>query len=236
MPRTLASLLATVALGSLLPLAVHAADLHDGDIEISVVNNQLKLSGNHVFHADGSPVFEGDFGDFAGGPYLTDDPGYDSENGTFLAGTVISYTALGSLKHWNGSAWQASVPGNEYVRMDGNFGEESRWTVSGLTGDTSGLVGQAGNTGKIHEHLDLRVARVGGGAPAAGAYLVQLQLTADNAYQSSTPYYMAMNRGLTVDAFETAVGALAPVPEPQTWALMMAGLVIGALALRNRRH
>jgi len=233
MSRALPTLLAAAALYGLLPLAVHAAELHEGDIEISVVDNRLTLSGNHAFHADGSPVFEGDFGDFAGGPFRTDDPGFDSGDGTFLAGTIINYTALGSLKYWNGSAWHATVPANEFVRMDGNLGEETFWTVSGVTGDITGLVGQAGANGKIHEHLDLRVGRAGAGVPAVGAYLFQLQLTADNGYLPSMPYYMAMNRGLSVDAFETAVAA---VPEPQTWALMLGGLVIGALALRNRRH
>ena len=226
------TLLAAAALFSLLTLAVQSQELHAGDIEISVVDNRLTVSGNHVFHTDGSPVFEGDFGDIAGGPYGTDDPGFDSDDGTFLAGTIVRYTALGSLKYWNGSTWQASVPGNEYLQMDGNLGEETRWTVSGLTGAPSGLVGQAGINGTVHEHLDFRVGRAGG-VPAVGAYLFQLQLTADKGYLPSMPYYVAMNHGLTVDAFETAVAA---VPEPQTWALMLGGLAIGAFALRNRRH
>ncbi len=232
MSRALPTLLAAAALFSLLPLAVQAQELHAGDIEISVVANRLTVSGNHVFHADGSPVFEGDFGDFAGGPLRTDDPGFDSDDGTFLVGTIINYTALGSLKYWNGSTWHATVPANEFVRLDGNLGEETFWTVSGVTGAISGLVGQAGINGTVHEHLDFRVGRAGG-VPAVGAYLFQLQLTADNGYLPSMPYYMAMNRGLSVDAFETAVAA---VPEPQTWALMLGGLAIGAFALRNRRH
>lgn len=220
---------------SLLPLAAQAQHLHEGDMELSVSGGRLTVSGNDAWHADGSAVFEGDLGDFAGGPYRTDDPGYDSEVGTFLAGTVIQYKALGSLKFWDGASWVSVVPGSEYIRMDGNLGEDTRWTTTGISGDLTGLVGQAGGDGKIHEHLDMSVARVGGGTPGVGAYLIQLQLSADNGYASSAAYYLALNRGLDAAGFEAAVGALAPVPEVQSWALMLAGLAATGLVLRRRR-
>jgi hypothetical protein len=44
---------------------------------------------------------------------------------------------------------------------------------------------------------------------------------------------MALNRGLSGAAFEMAVEALAPIPEPQTWALMLAGLAATGLMLRR---
>lgn len=221
-----------LAASTLLPGAA-MAQLHEGDMEMSVVASQLTLSGNDAWHANGLAIFEGDFGDLSGGPYATDDPGYDSEDGTFAAGAIINYAALGSLSYWNGTQWLASVPGSEYVRLTGNFGEESRWTVAGTTGDLSGLIGQAGADGKIHEHLDMAVARVGGGAPAVGAYLIQLQLTSSS-YLSSVPYYIALNRGLSEEDFETAIGALGPVPEAQTWLMMAAGLGLVGLRLRRR--
>lgn len=229
--RNLFATLLTCA--ALLPgLAV--AQLHEGDVELSVANGQITLSGNDAWHDDGSAVFEADFGDFSGGPYLTDDPGYDSEPGTFSADIIINYTALGALQFWDGAQWSSVVPSAEYVRLDGNLGEESRWTASGVTGDTAGLIGQAGSNGQLHEHLDMRVARSGGGTPSIGAYLIQLQLTSDS-YISSQPYYMVFNRGLSEDAFEEAVLALAAVPEPQSWALMAVGALAVGLVLRQRR-
>lgn len=223
---------ALLAASTLLP-GVAMAQLHDGDIEISVVGSRLTLSGNDAWHADGLAVFEGNLGDLGGGPYATDDPGYDSEVGTFSVGAIINYAALGSLGYWNGTQWQASVPGSEYARLTGNFGEDTRWSVTGATGDLVGLVGQAGADGKIHEHLDMGVARVGGGAPAVGAYLIKLQLTSDG-YLSSQPYYIALNRGLSDEDFEAAVTALSPVPEAQSVLMLAAGL--GLLGMRLRRR
>lgn len=222
---------ALIGIAALFPLGAQA-QLHEGDIELSVVNSTIVLSGNDIWHADGSAIFEGNFGDLAGGPYKTDDPGYDSEPGTFAAGTFINYKALGRLQFWNGAMWATTVPTNEFVRLDGNLGESTQWISGGTAGDLTGLIGQASQGGNVHEHLDLSVARVGGGVPAVGAYLIQLQITSD-AYSSSAPFYLALNRGLTGEGFEAAVGALAPVPEPQTWLLMAAGLV--AVGSRIRR-
>ena len=209
------------------------AQVHEGDIEMSIVANRITLAGNDAFHGNGLAVFEADFGDLGGGPYKTDDPGFDSTAGTFAAGTLINYRALGGLQFWTGSAWQPAVLANEFVRLDGNLGELTSWHTSGVQGDASGLVGQAGAAGQVHEHLDFSVARMGGGVPSVGAYLIQLQLTSPT-YASSVPFYMAFNRGLSEASFETAVTALAAVPEGQTWALMGVGVLAMGAFMRRR--
>ncbi len=229
-----------VALFSALALAAAPAamaQLHEGDVEVSIVGGKLVVDGHAVVEAGtGYKVFEGDFGDLAGGPFSTDDPGYDSMPGTFAAGTILQYAALGTLRFWNGGAWVTtpSLPGNaERVAIAGNGGESTLWTFGGVTGSLSGLIGQAGANGNIHEHLDMTVSREGGGAPAVGAYLIQLALTSSGLVDSD-PFYIVLNRGLDDDAFETAVQALA-VPEPGRLALLVAGLaVVGAIARRRR--
>lgn len=229
-----AFLAALLAAASVLP-ATAWAQLHQGDIEMSIVDNRITLVGNDASHGDGLAVFEADFGDLGGGPYRTDDPGFDSDAGAFAMGTLINYSALGNLQFWNGSAWAALVPASEFLRLDGNLGEQTRWHSTGVLGDTSGLVGQAGAAGQVHEHLDFSVARTGGGVPSVGAYLVQLQLVSPS-YSSSAPFYMAFNRGLSEADFETAVGALAAVPEGQTWALMGLGLLAIGAHMRRRSN
>jgi len=221
-----------LALAATFSAPVLAQHLHAGDMEIGVSNGVLQVLGDaHTHGITGYSIFEADLGDFAGGPYSTDDPGYDSEPGTFAAGSIINYTALGSLSFWNGTAW-ATAANNVSLRLSGNLGEETSWTSTGISGDVTGLLGQAGSNGQIHEHLEMTA--VGAGRTAVGAYLIQLQLTGDG-YGASNPFYVAINRGLDAASFETAVHALtSPVPEPSTWMLLLAGL--GAVGVMTRQR
>lgn len=215
----------------LVPLAAQA-QLHDGDIEMQVTANQIVLEGHAVLRlGNGYQVFEGDFGDVAGGPFKTDDPGFDSAPGTWADGAVVNYLGLGSLEFWNGASWVAA--GLQRVTLDGNLGEATVFQGSGLSGDMSGLIGQSGSSGQIHEHLDMSVSMSGGGLPTMGAYLIQLQVVSSGMV-SSQPFYIALNRGLDDAAFENAVQALA-VPEPQTWLLLGAGFAGVIVAARRRR-
>lgn len=200
---------------------------HDGDILMSVMNGKLMTSGGHT-----DTIFEGDFGDVGGGPYKTDDPGYDSEDGTFASGTRINYLALGALKFWNGSSWNsAGVPDGVQVQIDGNLGEVTRWGAGGVSGDASGLIGEAGAGGNIHEHLDMSV--VGANRTQPGAYWISLKLSSTStALQSSNPYSIVLNNGLDEDAFEAAVTA---VPEPSTYAMLLLGLAAVGYSAKRRR-
>jgi len=231
-----ASILArTAALSGLLVAlsfpAQAQAQTHDGDVEMSIVSGTITLDGHAAVRAgNGFQIFEGDFGDVAGGPFKTDDPGYDSEAGTWASGAIVNYQILGVLEFWNGSSWAPA--GLERVTLEGNLGEASFIQGSGVSGDLTGLIGQSGSNGVIHEHLDMGVSRIGGGLPSVGAYLIQLQLTSVG-LQSSQPYYIALNRGLSEIDFESAVQALA-VPEPGTWALLAGGL-LAVLRIARRR-
>lgn len=201
--------------------------VHDGDILISVINGKLATSGGHT-----DTIFEGDFGDFAGGDYKTDDPGYDSEDGTFASGTIVNYMALGALKFWNGSSWgSAGVPDGVQVKIDGNFGEETFFGAAGVSGDVSGLIGDAGAGGNVHEHLDMSV--VGANRTQPGAYWISLKLSStSSALQPSDPYHIVLNRGLGEEAFEAAVMA---VPEPSTYAMLLLGLAAVGYSAKRRR-
>jgi len=205
-----------------------SADVHDGDIIISVIGGKLSTSGGHT-----DTIFEGDFGDTSGGPYSTDDPGYDSEPGTFANGTIVNYMALGALKFWNGSSWSSSwVPAGVQVKIDGNGfpREETFIGAAGVTGDVSGLIGEA-DGGSVHEHLDMSV--VGTNRSEVGAYMISLKLWSDSsALQASDPYHIVLNRGLDEEAVEAAVMA---VPEPSTYAMLLLGLAAVGYSAKRRR-
>lgn len=227
------TVLLPVLLAATMPALAEDPHLHEGDIELEVDGGKLVAHGAaHFQYGTGYAIFESDFGDLGGGPFKTDDPGYDSVEGTFYNLDIINYQALGSLWFWNGMSWNNSVLNGETVQLDGNLGEETVWSVTGVSGDSAGLIGQALSDGKIHEHLDMSIKANTGYLPSAGAYYVTLRLTSDD-YASSDPYLMVFNRGLDEESFETAVHALA-VPEADTYAMLLAGLGLLGLKLRRR--
>ena len=103
----------------------------------------------------------------------------------------------------------------------------------GAVTDPAGAIAQVSGAGDIHSHLDFSIG--GADRALAGAYLITLQLEA-NGVLASSPFYIAFNNGLEEAAFEGAVGALmAPVPEPATWAMLIAGVgLVGALGRRRQ--
>jgi PEP-CTERM motif len=208
--------------------------IHAGDVQPSIVAGKITLLSGQSLAANGATLFEGDFGDLIKGPYKTTTPGFNTYD--FAANTVVNYTAVGPVSFWDGLSWTSAVPRNEYVLLEGNLGEETKWTSSGPTGDLTGLLGQASaDDHELHEHLAFSVASTLGGTPSVGAYMVGLQLSAAG-YTSSDPFYLVFNRGLTSENFEASVSALTtPVPEPSSVMLMLTGLaVMGAMVGKRR--
>lgn len=248
---------------SLFSVSAYAADdhhhdhghdhLHSGDIEIEVEGGKLGTHGaGHFQEGSGYAIFEGDFRDLAGGPYRTNAPGFDSHAGTFDQGDIIGYQAIGNLWSWNGSSWTNTVLNGETLSLTGNWGENTVWSTTGVSGDAIGLLGQAGSSGNIHEHLNFEISS-SSGLPTDGAYFVTLQLlsvdlnstgdgfVAGSKYASSDPFYLIFNNGLSADEFHTALHGLednliAAVPEPSTYAMFLAGLGLMGWQLRRRQQ
>lgn len=224
-----------LAVSALAPAFAFAqTHVHEGDIQPTIVAGKITLPSSQTIASSGHALFEGDFGDLIRGPYKTTAPGFNSF--AFAPETVVNYAAIGAVSFWNGTAWSNNVLSSEYVLLEGNLGEETRWTHTGPAGDLTGLLGQASaDEHELHEHLAFSVASSVGGAPSVGAYLVGLQLTADG-YASSDPFYLVFNRGLSSSAFEDSVNALtSPVPEPSSWLLMLTGFgAVSVLAAKRR--
>lgn len=210
----------------------YAQHLHAGDVELGadagvVVIDPEGLAG---YAADGRALFEGDFRDFAGGAYSTDDPGFISEAGAFTPGAILYFEGVGSLLGWNGSSW-AAVATDVSVAMVDALGAQTVFSASGVTNPV-GAIAQINGEGEVHSHLDFLLQ--GADRALAGAYLIELRIGSD-LYGYSSPFYMAFNAGLDEAGFESAVGALtAPVPEPGSCAMLIAGLGLTWRMARRR--
>lgn len=154
------------------------------------------------------------FGDFSGGPYKTDDPGWVVNAGNFLAGEVLQYRALGKLLFWDNAQqhWTNVMPRSETVRLFGEVPTEvllrndpaelafyrqgTIWHANGVAGPIDAAIQVADTAGAVHAHLDFCVQDSSGdcsipglghsGTPTVGAYLIELQILSN-----------AMNSGLT---------------------------------------
>lgn len=213
--RVLRYLLALLILMSGKVVAAEDPDPVADPTHFDVIVSSLPAAGGLRIAADVAGVFPrdyatqrvlvpADFGDFAGGPYKTDDPGWVVPAGQLLPGEVLRYRALGRLWFWNNNRarWEASVPRGESVRLFGEVPAEvvlrndpaelalyrqgTIWTVNGVEGPREAAIEAADAAGTIHSHLDFCVQDSAGdcsrpglghsGAPTAGAYMIELQL------------------------------------------------------------
>jgi hypothetical protein len=214
-----------------------ADGLHQGDIFPGLVAGRLVvLNEVPTAFATGYKIFEGDFGDFAGGPFKTDDPGFDHEDGAFAPFSQLWYRGLGALGFWNGSAW-VTGPAGTSVAVEDALGSTTFFSAAGVAAP-DGAIGQFNAAGNIHQHLDFEL--VPGATSPVGAYLITLQLASRTAaglvpgpYLDSLPFHIVFNNGLAAGAFEASVIALA-VPEPGTYAMLLAGLLVLGAVTRRR--
>lgn len=156
--------------------------------------------------ATGSTVVPADFGDFAGGPHKTDDPGWVVNAGNLLSGENLWFRALGHLQYWDPALNQwgetpagervryfGAIPATVFIRNDPEelafYQQGTIWSAGDLVGPLESPIDQAANDGSIHTHLDFCLEAANGdcsqpgnghtGNPARGAYLITVQLFSD---------------------------------------------------------
>ncbi|PPD33677.1 MAG: hypothetical protein CTY19_06965 [Methylomonas sp.] len=215
-------------------VTANAEGLHEGDVNPWKVGTEIYLNAT---------VFEADFGDFAGGPFRTSNPGFDVDTaqGPFGFGNVLRYEALGALQFWNGSIWSNALPGNETLSIVDALDETTVFSATGVS-NPIGVIDAIGPNGGLHSHLQfsLRNAanQLGG---TLGAYWISFQLfetAADSLEpltQASAPISIFFNRGMDHEDFDLAIdNAVSAVPLPSSiW--MFGSAVIGMVSLVKRR-
>jgi len=203
----------------------------------------------------GYKIFPGYFDDLAGGPRLTDDPGFQSFSNTLLYGEEVHFRALGTLEYWNPAtgAWGGAdagsvtlyggIPTNVWInymlnpRNPANVAEYNYYaggTVysgQGISGPQTALVDGGDRNGTFHSHLNWELSE---DAPA-GAYLVTLQLwspamvNGEQKYIDSDPFHVLFkSAGITQAQYDEAFNLriAAAVPEANTWAMLVVGLML----------
>lgn len=191
----------------------------------------------------GRKLFESEFGEL-GSPFTTNDPGFDVPDGNGVADSILGFQVLDSLLKWDGSSWVSSGF-DEHITIDDVVGSAIEVSAMGGSG-LSGLIDQFDAGGGIHSHIDFEIGS-SSGTPMDGAYLLELSLFGLES-NGSTPLYNAsdafliafhLNDSGSFDeaAFESAVGALAPIPVPAAvWLLGSAVLALCGLGRSRRRN
>jgi len=183
-----------------------AADTHEGDFQPWRIGAEIFLN---------EKVFEADLGDIRGGPYSTDDPGFDIDiaKGAFTPGNWLRFQPVGRLLFWNGTEWSTSVPNEERIEITDALNNTISFRTDGVS-NTLGVIGQIGSDGGLHEHMQMSLLdasnALGG---SVGAYRIQFKLfeSAANSDTSvsiaTSPIAVIFNRGLEEEKFELAVSA-----------------------------
>lgn len=201
----------------------------------SIVTGTSELVGATVTPlSDHQRVFGAEFGeDDPGQPFMTEDPGFLSEDGAFPggAGRFVGFNTLAGLTYWTGSGF-AGVPASESLHI--TKGSQSLVLGTAPAAGFNFAVIDAGNG--LHEHLTFELLGSDGNPvpgdgiePTPGVYLLEMNLTTTMpGVGDSLPFWIAFNSGgedfeeqhdAAIDWVQTNL-----VPEPVTGMLLAMGI------------
>lgn len=253
-------------------LVIHThARAHEGDIGIAIEDGAIRIGGieqgpggEEVFDADGPAVFGAELGELGGLDgaegveptvlanlpelsYITNEPGFDAEPGTFPAtvggSEALTLTIRNHLMAWTGSDFAPTgAVGSATESMQLSF-----FALQARTDNPAerSLTIPVQDDGGWHKHVlfalfpnEYQTGYTAGDPIAdAGIYLLELELSANfGDLPPSDPLWIVFNFGMDEASHDAAIGFvesnLAGIPEPGSAVLLIAG---AAMLMRRRR-
>ena len=122
--------------------------------------------------------------------FSADEPGFDSEPGTFPVGASVGFNMLDALKRWNGHGFDPLAPTTQET-MIVSYLQQIRETGSGFV---SGFEIPVAADGSWHRHLIFTLNGPGTNDPGEGIYLLELGLYSTSpSVGESYPVYIVFN-------------------------------------------
>lgn len=189
-------------------IAPHAsAQPHGSDIILTVNNDRITTSALVGESITPSRVFESEFASLD----FTDEPGFDSEAGTFPGSSLVGFNVRAALRLWNGAEFPldfSGIPAERIRIRKSGFGDVLTPASDTLT---AGFGIPVSSGGEFHQHLGFTLQSPSG----AGIYLLELELwSSAPSIATSEPLWIVFNNDMPEEDHEAAVewanGNLAP--------------------------
>jgi hypothetical protein len=193
------------------------------DVEIRTDNGRLITGTLNEGMFVRERVFGSELGEVV--PNITDEPGFDAQDGTLTPNSMLGFNLMNSLRVWNGS--------------DFDTVSDSTMTLSFLTLEAT----TSSNPGEVVNGFNFLVDQFGGmhdhpafilNAPAStGVYLLEMQFTGGG-FADSESFYIVFNQNEDDSIHDAAIDYVRDVivPAPGVGGLLAA---CGLVALRRRR-
>ncbi len=131
----------------------------------------------------------------------TNDPGFDTLNGTFAPNQDVYLDIASHLRAWDGSGWVDAAPTR--IRITRGF-DGPVFSPSAGAGPAAGFAVAANSSGKWHKHYLFTIE----GAASDPAYALELRLRTDDALPApSEPFWFVFSNGADASTYSQAFSA-----------------------------
>ena len=195
--KSVGTLILFATVTPLLAFGQDAAAQHAGDVFINIQADKIHtglVEDDEVVEAN-VRVFESEFGE-SGVPGYSDEPGWEAFPGTFESGSRLGWNALEGVRRWNGAGFDTGI--EETIEV--TFASLS-FTIGNAP--VSGFDLAVAGDGSFHRHIGFYLDSPTND-PAVGVYLVELELHALGAYETSDSFWIVFNNEASEEEHEAA--------------------------------